>query len=301
MLTHQQLENRSKGLGGSDAAAVIGWSKYKSPFDVWRDKTGKSENIDNEAMRIGRELEPFARELYIKETGHDVTVPEETLFHKKHKCILANPDGVVPSKGIGLEIKTTRNDSLLNLKDITENKDWLCQIAHYAEVLGLAKFDVFVMHVETHKTKLYHYNASEQFQNALIAKEVKFWNDHIVANVPPVLRDIKDIKNHFKVAEDIEAVADSDTVAKVNRIIQLHKIAKEMEEEVQLLKTDIFLEMGTANTLVDESGRKLATWNERASNRFDSTALKKVHPELFEQFYITGKTRTFLPNYKLGE
>ena len=35
------LELRKNGIGGSDAAAVCGISRYKSPVELWMEKTDK--------------------------------------------------------------------------------------------------------------------------------------------------------------------------------------------------------------------------------------------------------------------
>ena len=37
------LATRTTGLGGSDVAYVVGASKYKSPFSLWQEKTGRVE------------------------------------------------------------------------------------------------------------------------------------------------------------------------------------------------------------------------------------------------------------------
>ena len=37
------LEMRRTGIGGSDAAVVVGLNKYRSLFSLWMDKTGQSE------------------------------------------------------------------------------------------------------------------------------------------------------------------------------------------------------------------------------------------------------------------
>lgn len=301
MLTETQREERKKGLGGSDAAAVIGWSRWKTPYDIWRIKTQYVEEPTTEAMQRGIELEPHVRELYEKETGNKVNVVENILKHPKHNFIIANPDGIIADKNIGLEIKTTGSFSNMNLADLIDNKDWLCQVAHYAEVTKMSEYHLFVYHIESQQTKLYIYNPSESFQKALIGKESRFWNDFVVTNTPPPITKLEDIKKHFNKAENIQAIADEKTLTRIQRLIQLHKMQQHIKEEEELLKTDIFLEMATANELLDENGNRLATWKETPSNRFDTTAFKKDHPELFQQYFKTGKTRRFLPNYKLGE
>lgn len=300
MITEQQRLQRKNGIGGSDAAAVIGWSKFKTPYDVWKSKITNEETPVNQAMQIGNDLEAYVREMYEKETNNKVKTLEDTLKHKKHKYILGNLDGLVDDK-TGLEIKTTSNAAMLNLKDLTENRDWLCQVAHYAEVAELSTMHVFVYHIESKLTKMYIYNASDTFQNALIKKEVQFWENHVIPSIPPAFTKLCDIKNHFKHAENIQAIADNETHSKIKRLIELHKYKKRLEEEEEKIKTDVYLQMGTANELVNEEGVKLATWNEVSNNRFDVYNFKKHHPELYEQFFITGKTRRFMPNYKLGE
>ena len=38
------LDIRKKGIGGSDAGAIMGKNKYKNIIDVWKDKTGRVQN-----------------------------------------------------------------------------------------------------------------------------------------------------------------------------------------------------------------------------------------------------------------
>ena len=58
MSRDEWLERRRKTIGGSDAAGIVGLSKWASPFSVWADKTGRAEEkAATEAMRQGRDLE----------------------------------------------------------------------------------------------------------------------------------------------------------------------------------------------------------------------------------------------------
>ena len=54
------LRCRKQGLGGSDAVAVCGLNPYRTAIQVYQDKTtDEIEDIDNEAMRQGREFEDY--------------------------------------------------------------------------------------------------------------------------------------------------------------------------------------------------------------------------------------------------
>ena len=60
MTRQDWLAERRHSLGGSDMGAVLGLSRWRSPYTVWADKMGLlPDQEDSEAMRIGRDLEPY--------------------------------------------------------------------------------------------------------------------------------------------------------------------------------------------------------------------------------------------------
>ena len=64
------LELRRNAIGGSDAAAILGLSKWSSPLAVYADKLGLvPEREDNEAMRQGRDLEEYVASRFTEATG----------------------------------------------------------------------------------------------------------------------------------------------------------------------------------------------------------------------------------------
>lgn len=83
-LTREEwLAERRKGIGGSDAAAIIGMNHYVTPYMLWADKTGQlPEQEDNEAMRQGRDLEQYVADRFIEATGKRV---------RRHTAIIRNP------------------------------------------------------------------------------------------------------------------------------------------------------------------------------------------------------------------
>ena len=109
------LEMRRQGIGGSDAAAILGLSPYKSPLLVYYEKVHGTVQEDSLAMELGRELEPFLRRKFAcwlkEQEGCSVAVEEVPflLQHPEHPFLLANLDGRIhhPEHGpCGLELKT---------------------------------------------------------------------------------------------------------------------------------------------------------------------------------------------------
>lgn len=67
------LSERRKTIGGSDAAGIVGLSKWASPYSIWAEKTGRvPEKEDTEAMRQGRDLEEYVAQRWAKESGRKV-------------------------------------------------------------------------------------------------------------------------------------------------------------------------------------------------------------------------------------
>lgn len=65
------LRHRQAGIGGSDAAAVLGLSRWKSPLDVWLDKTKEitESGEQSEAAYWGSVLEDIVAAEFSKRTG----------------------------------------------------------------------------------------------------------------------------------------------------------------------------------------------------------------------------------------
>ena len=64
------LEYRKQGIGGSDASVVCGINRYKSPVELWMEKTDQMPSQEaGEAAYWGTQLEPFVRAEFTKRTG----------------------------------------------------------------------------------------------------------------------------------------------------------------------------------------------------------------------------------------
>ena len=112
MQTNEQREaflaERMKGIGGSDVAAILGLSKWSTPYDVWQSKLGLADPTpDNDAMKWGRLLEPVVRQAYAERTGLAVAVPSDPLVMPGYDFARANLDGIREDGRI-VEIKTAR-------------------------------------------------------------------------------------------------------------------------------------------------------------------------------------------------
>ncbi len=98
-------EKRTQYVGGSDVPVILGLSKYKTQYELAREKAGivQPEFISNPYIQFGNKMEPFIRE-YIN-TVNSLNFITET-FVDKQNMIRSNVDGIDLENKILLEIKT---------------------------------------------------------------------------------------------------------------------------------------------------------------------------------------------------
>jgi len=100
------MKDRKRYLGGTDAAGVLGLSRWATPLSVWAAKTGQVEGEDISgrlAVKLGHKLEHTVAELFMEATGKKVQRVNDSIFHQKHSFIAATqarhsvPTGVAKS------------------------------------------------------------------------------------------------------------------------------------------------------------------------------------------------------------
>ena len=101
------LRYRKCGITGTDAGAILGLNPYRSAFQVYHDKISDTvENIDNEAMRQGRDLENYVAQRFTETTGLKVRRANAIYQSEEHPLLLADFDRLIVGQKAGLECKT---------------------------------------------------------------------------------------------------------------------------------------------------------------------------------------------------
>ena len=299
-ITHDVwLAARRKGIGGSDAAAVCGMSRYSSPLDVWLQKTGrKPATPDNEAMAWGRLLEPVVRQEFARRTGLTVKECPYILQSREHvnSFMISNVDGIVVEKDgtkCVLEIKTT--NSFTAIKDVEDGLpvEWFCQVQHYMAVTGLPKAYV-VMLIGGNKLQSQVIERDEETIQTLIALESHFWHEFVLKNVPPPVDEHSgDALNILYPTSNESSVV---LPAKADELIAQYLEIKRAEDELKAAKAETENKLKAllkeAETGTAPNGYTVS-WKSYSQSRLDSIKLKATHPEIAEQFTTTVAGRKF--------
>lgn len=204
------LEVRQTGLGGSDAAAVLGLSQYKSPIEVWQDKVGPIVELkDTPAMKRGRVLEPVAADAYVEETGRKIR-RQPLRRHHEFEYMLGNVDrqvlavGDVQSTGV-LEIKCPGLRVLADVKAHGLSDYMTVQLMHYLAVTGYEWGSFALFNAENWELINFDLEADQEFIGMMMEKEADFWNSYVVPRVAPPEEvdavDVPDVEGELKIME----------------------------------------------------------------------------------------------------
>lgn len=191
MSRDEWFEIRKKSIGGSEIAAVIGMNRWKTPFAVWAEKTGRVDSSvqQSESMYWGTVMEAILREEFSKRTGYAVKEAHYIFASIDNPFLTANIDGYV-DLGNGeyavLEIKTAGNYAESDWNDGCPIEYYL-QVQHYLYITGMKKAFIAVL-IGGNNFKYLGIERDEDTIQTIICCAKQFWQ-LVQTDTPPAVTD----------------------------------------------------------------------------------------------------------------
>ncbi|MGF6981386.1 putative phage-type endonuclease [Paraburkholderia atlantica] len=190
------LEQRRKGVGGSDAAAALGQSPHMTALELYYDKIGERVPRDIDADGIertdfGRALEGVVASQYASRYGVRLRRRNTIIRHAKHPHMIANVDRTIDGMKAGLEIKTVdpfafRHSGLWGEPGGDEvPPHYLLQCVHYMACLDYPVWYLAAL-VGGHRMVRYVIDRDRELEQMVIDGECRFWT-HVETREPPEL------------------------------------------------------------------------------------------------------------------
>lgn len=297
MLPAEYLEERRKLIGGSDIAAIMGISPWKTAFQVYQEKRKEVEDWKgNEATDWGSRLEPAIRQWYSDTTGRSVKIPGKILVHPKYSFMGASLDGFTDD-GRVVEIKTARSGRHWGEPETNQIPDYYAvQVHHYMTITGLEVADVPVS-IAGSAPCLYTVDADKEISEMIIEACSKFWERVVNGNPPEPVTYADAIARFGKIKATGAIIADELTANLIAGIKSVREQIKELEGHEEDYKGRIISIMGEqADTIIDSSGCALLTYKLANGRKvFDAKTFEKDHPNLYQRYLNTTEpSRRFL-------
>jgi len=188
-ITEGQREQRKQFLGSSDMAAVLNVDRWRTPYDVFLDKTGQLEDAEpNDAMLAGTWLEDGVLRFAESKLGGLIKNQQHRLpdFY-----LGANIDAVVAVSQLPVEAKTAGlfsplpdawgnegTDEVPDYVVVQCHVHMICMptapgMCYVAALLGWRGFQMFEI------------GRNEELCELIRTTAKAFWENHILAKVPP--------------------------------------------------------------------------------------------------------------------
>ena len=283
------LAQRRKGVGGSDVAAIMGLSPWRSVYQTWAEKSGliEAEDISEKpAIVWGNILEPIVGEHYAQ--AH----PDRIVRRLNAVCqsierpwAQASLDYEVKDPELGwgiLEIKTA------GLRSAAEWDDgvplfYQTQVAHYMSVTGRPFADVAVL-IGGQDYREYRIMRDEDDIRAVEKAVDDFWGMVRTGLEPPVgsCDGAALFSRHREPDGDIAEL--DETPYEVSRYIAAKKSYEAAKELLDTARNQLCSLIGDRKGFTCPDGK--VTWLRTKSARLDTKALKQDHPDLYEAYQI---------------
>ncbi len=286
------LDQRRKGVGGSDVAAIMGLSPYRGAYEVWAEKSGLIEApdiSDKPAVVWGNILEPVVGEHYAENhPDREVRRLNAVCQSIKRPWAQASLDYEVKDPDLGwgvLEIKTAGQRSEDKWEDGVP-LFYQTQVAHYLSVTGRAFADVAVL-IGGQDYREYRIMRDEDDIRSVEVAVDEFWQRVRTGEEPTADGAPGEAAALFKRYETVdgEVLDVPDMPREVADYVYYKEMAdaakKRLEKAGNSLKQLIGERRGIA------CPDYIVTWPRGTRKKFDSKLFRAEYPDLYEQYCET--------------
>lgn len=287
--------DRSTYLGGSDVAAILGVSPWRTPLDCYLDKIEGSKPITDPAklkiLERGKRLEPYVLDMLCEEKGIQLIGRNNRYTDSVHSFLAAEIDAET-SDGRNVEAKTTADfyDRAQWGEEHTDSIPvyYTAQCMHGMMVKPAPSCLMPVM-LGIDDFRVYEVHRDEELIETIRAKEVEFW-DRIQRRDPPPATKVSDIMRLFE--RDLGTSIEVD-----EQIAELVKKLKFSKSKLKLMESDVDdmaarLKLVFAeHQIITHKGKPLASWKSQGNSNFDIDTFRRKHPAIAEKFTTRGTQR----------
>nr|DAR84234.1 MAG TPA: Exonuclease [Caudoviricetes sp.] len=286
------LEARREGIGGSDASVIVGLNRWKSPFQLWLEKTGKAEAEDlsgNEYVYWGKVLEEAVANRFCELTGKKVQ-RRGLLQMDKYPYIRASVDRMVVGENAGLECKTCNGFAAKEWEDDEVPAAYYVQCQHYMMVTGCERWYIAVLIGGNHFVWK-EIPRSDSEIDILLQAEIDFWHK-VESGVMPEVDGSENCKDalaaEFRGGNEEPLTLPDAAEVIIERIRALDDAKKNTEEDIEHHKNQLRRLMGDYE--LGYAGDYKVTWKTQAGRTtVDSKALKAKEPDIYAKYAKQSK------------
>lgn len=298
-MTHQEwLADRRKGIGGSDVATILGLNKWKSPYQLWLEKTGQIdlEESDSEPAYWGNVLEEVVAKEFSERTGKKVRRRNQVFEHREYRFLRANIDRDVVGENALLECKTA-NQFLAKDWDGEEiPTSYLCQVQHYMNVMNYDHAYIAVL-IGGQKFIWKRIDRDQKIIDMITERLVEFWESNVLGGTEPPIdgsEAASDFLNERYADQGTEEITLPESFDELIRYRnEMKDSEKIIKEEIAKLENQIKSELGKNDAAIGITPKYVISWKSVTSNRLNQKLLAAKYPKAADDpdIYQTSESK----------
>lgn len=289
------LAQRRKTIGGSDAAAIVGLSRYSTPYTIFMDKTGRlPDKPDTEAMRLGRDLEDYVAKRWQEATGKKVRRLQAMLYNPVYPFAHADVDRMVIGEDAGLECKTTSTLDVKQFNGVEFPEKYYAQCVHYLAVTGLKRWYLAVL---VFGRGFFEFTLErDQLEiDALMTAEAEFWTENVAKDNPPPPDGSQATTDALQVIYAESQDEERDLFGRetmLDEYMQLKRQKRAIEDRMGEIENSLKEDLQEAER--GRCGFYTISWKSQQRSTFQPKAFAQAYPDIdLTPFYKTSSTRPF--------
>lgn len=304
MTRDEFLRRRKTGIGGSDVAAIMGFSKFRTPYDVWKDKTTEEVNEQqSDVLELASFLEEYTAQKYANLKGCKVQRKNSLLIHGEFDFLIGNIDREIlldHERGVGiLECKALSTFNFRRVEQYGLPEDYICQIQHYFLTSnGRYKWAAFgILNRDNGKMLTFEVFPDLELMNTIKDVGVQFWNECVLKNIPPANQiEHKEVTIPKFDGTISDLTGDNDLKALLSERAENEKIYKEAKSLLE--DTDCRIKDHLGEVEAADCGGFRLYYRGSSRTSIDSTRLKKEKPEIYKEYSKTSECARSLKIYE---
>ena len=295
MSNQEWLTLRKTGIGGSDAGSICGVNPFGSPMKVFYDKTsGKVEELDNEAVRQGHDLEDYVAQRFMEASGLKVRRSNFMYRSVEHPFMIADVDRLVIGEDAGLECKTASAYNADKWKDGEIPLHYIMQCYHYMAVTGKRTWYIAAVILGrgfTYRKLVW----DDKLIAQLVSMEKNFWENHVAAGVLPS-PDGSDIcsevlNEYFHSARKGSTIRLDGFDEKLKRRAEIMEQIGRLQQEQNSIEQEVKLYMQDNEYAASDNYK--VSWSNVESTRLDSKRIREEQPDIYKTYVKQSVSRRF--------
>lgn len=284
---HEAWEKlRMNGIGGSDVAVIMGYNAWKKPYALYCEKVGlvpPDDLSENEAVEWGTKLEPIVAQKFSEVTGKKLK-RWGTVCNPDAPWQMANFDRLIVGEDCGLECKTANAFKKEEWEGDSVPDAYYTQCQWYTALSGFEGWWIACLIGGQHFEYKY-IPRNDAFIADMLEKVTDFWENHVLAKVPPDIDGSESsseaVKKAYPTSNGMETALPYTALEIIKRLDELDKTLAIIKEQQDEGKNQLKLMLGENEIgIIDD--RKVTWKTQKGRTTIDSKKLQKEYKDAYE-------------------